>query len=268
MYQYNGYDFVSLASCVRYTESFVTDTECTEANRVLKYSAGTPMYWRIVRKNGDGTLRMVYAGTSATATGSDVIIGMGSYNVEDNDAKYVAYTYDRTTTEVKSTAKSDVDEWYTTALAGTVYEENIATGKFCSDTSVAAEGDSTFGPYNRIEGIPTLKCPATTQTYGGSYNLKVGLLTTDEIITAGALFGTENTSFYLYDGKGVNHLWTMSPFTGGGSAIVGVMNSKGMVFINGVSGSLSLRPVINLNADVTFQEGADGSTTTPYVINE
>ena len=48
-----------------------------------KNSSGADMYWRIVRINGDGTVRMIYDGTSAHANGessTDRQVGTSKYN--------------------------------------------------------------------------------------------------------------------------------------------------------------------------------------------
>ncbi len=50
--------------------------------------------WRVVRINGDGTIRMIYAGKSATEIGEDDQIGTSQYNTKDWDPTYVGYTYD------------------------------------------------------------------------------------------------------------------------------------------------------------------------------
>ena len=53
-------------------------------------------YWRIVRVNGDGTLRLIYDGTSLHLNGessSDRQIGTKSFNVLANDNAYVGYMY-------------------------------------------------------------------------------------------------------------------------------------------------------------------------------
>ena len=49
-------------------------------------------YWRIIRINGDGTIRMIYAGTSAHANGestTDTSIGDSIYNDNGDDTAYV-----------------------------------------------------------------------------------------------------------------------------------------------------------------------------------
>ena len=77
----NGYSYYSqtLESCEE-ANSWYT---CTP---VKLASAGDKMYWKIVRVNGDGSLRLIYNGISATPDSSDLahsyIIGNAPYNLE------------------------------------------------------------------------------------------------------------------------------------------------------------------------------------------
>ena len=53
-------------------------------------------YWRIVRINGDGSIRMIYDGTTAHANGessSDRQIGTSAFNQNYDDNAYVGYMY-------------------------------------------------------------------------------------------------------------------------------------------------------------------------------
>ncbi len=49
--------------------------------------------WRIIRQNGDGSIRMIYSGTSPSATGSATSIGTSTYNSKYWDPTYVGYMY-------------------------------------------------------------------------------------------------------------------------------------------------------------------------------
>lgn len=49
--------------------------------------------WKIVRQNGDGTVRMIYNGTSTSATGNNAIIGNAPINQSYYDPTYVGYKY-------------------------------------------------------------------------------------------------------------------------------------------------------------------------------
>ena len=53
-------------------------------------------YWRVIRVNGDGTVRMIYDGTTPHANGessSDRQIGKSQFNSYNNDNTYVGYMY-------------------------------------------------------------------------------------------------------------------------------------------------------------------------------
>lgn len=49
--------------------------------------------WRIVRINGNGSIRLIYSGTSTNATGSATSIGSSQYNSKYFDPTYVGYKY-------------------------------------------------------------------------------------------------------------------------------------------------------------------------------
>lgn len=49
--------------------------------------------WRIVRINGDNSIRLIYSGTSTSDTGSDTSIGTSEFNLYNDDAAYVGYKY-------------------------------------------------------------------------------------------------------------------------------------------------------------------------------
>lgn len=77
-----------------------------------KDNSGNDLYWRIVRINGDGSIRMIYTGTSTTATGYNTGIlnrdneRISAFNLERDDAAYVGYMYglDQTYMETSETS--------------------------------------------------------------------------------------------------------------------------------------------------------------------
>ena len=282
---YGSY-YQSLESCL---EANGSSADCT---RVKLASAGDKMYWKIVRVNGDGSLRLIYNGTSATPDFSDLAhsyaVGIAPYNLEYNDPKYAGYTYDNGT---DSFAKREVDTWYENSLGDTIYDSKVMGGRFCSDSSgykLASEYDLNpvlFG--GDIEGIylysswgerlggrvknsftvntPTLSCPDTDETYGGSYRLKAGLITADELALAGESFGVVGNS-YLNPGDFEMYYWTMTP----------AAFYRGVAYVWFESGYLTsdyvyyayvaVRPVINVTTDNGFASG-DGTASSPYVIS-
>ena len=49
--------------------------------------------WRIIRQNGDGSIRMIYAGKKTNDTGDDTMINNSPYNIKLLDPTYVGYKY-------------------------------------------------------------------------------------------------------------------------------------------------------------------------------
>ena len=49
--------------------------------------------WRIIRRNGDGSIRMIYSGKSTTDTGDDTMIGHTHFNETNFDSSSVGYKY-------------------------------------------------------------------------------------------------------------------------------------------------------------------------------
>ena len=121
-------------------------------------------YWRIIRINGDGSVRMIYAGTRAYANGdgnsnTDTLINVGVYNSKNDDNAYVGYmygtagssNYDATHSNVNSSdIKNVVDSWYKSKLIN--YGNYIADVIYCNDRSVAND-DSTNILFSTIVGI-------------------------------------------------------------------------------------------------------------------
>ena len=273
VYNYNNRYFQSLASCQEYNSS------CSESNRVKLASAGDKMYWKIVRVNGDGSLRLIYNGTSTNPTNSDLahsyLIGQVPYNLESNDPKYTGYTYDNGT---DSFIKKEVDTWYANTLGNSSYDSKVSSGRFCSDSSGYREetmmGGNVFASYDRLgqasnnfvePNSPTLKCPTTNETYGGSYRLKSGLITADEMVLAGESLAVVGNS-YLNSGVSYRSYWIMTPGSfGNGYAIIWIMGDRLSSIVVDVNGAV--RPVINVTTENGFTSG-DGTSEKPYLLSE
>ena len=230
--------------------------------------------WRIIRINGDGSIRMIYDGTTCHANGTstaDSIAKTGvAYNTSYKQSNHVGWTYSgtsqRTTSGTASNAKTQLESWYNSNLAS--HASKIADGKYCNDRNAGsgytwAINGSTFfyAGYKRLyeDYTPTLSCPT-----GDVYTLKVGLITADEVEFAGGNKAT-NKSYYLYNGQ---DYWTMSPYRWwtGTSAVVFLVNGIGNLLYDDVFKTYGLRPVINLKSDVIFSSG-NGTQSNPYVVS-
>ena len=267
---------------------YQSESSCTEAGnssctQVKLASAGDKMYWKIIRINGDGSLRLIYNGTSANPDNSDLahsyVVGKSPYNLEDNDSKYTGYTYDNGT---DSFIKKEVDTWYKNTLGSSGYDSKVIGGRFCSDSSgykpaseygFSGVDFNVFASYDRLgqsatnfakSNAPTLKCPSTSEGYGGSYRLKVGLITADELVLAGEN-AQVTTDSYLSPGKSGIEYWSMTP-AGFGDGYARVWDegedlSSGDVYSGG-----AVRPVINVTTENGFTSG-DGTLENIYVIS-
>ncbi|HIQ93934.1 TPA: hypothetical protein IAB29_02210 [Candidatus Ventrenecus stercoripullorum] len=121
------------------------------------YFAG--YYWRILRVNGDGSIRIIYDGTSAHANGessTDRQIGTSVYNSSDNDNVYVGYmygatgasTYNETHTNTNdSTIKTVVDNWYKTNIEDAGYSSYVSDTLFCNDRNMFPSEEFTIDGY-------------------------------------------------------------------------------------------------------------------------
>ncbi len=114
---------------------------------------------------------------------------------------------------------------------------------------------------------PSLICPDTDETYGGSYRLKAGLITADELVLAGEATGVVGNS-YLNPGDSRMYYWTMTP------AAFDLAYARASVWLGlerlnyvFVGSARAARPVINVTTDNGFTSG-DGTALSPYRISE
>ena len=254
------------------------------------YFAGKPsdnwvrwagFYWRIIRINGDGTIRLIYNGTSTTTTGEGTQISTSAFNSTFNDNMYVGFKYTSGSvhgTGTNSTILTALNSWYSSNLAS--YADDIDTNAgFCNDrTPYSGNGLGTsatdYAAFNRLytNKAPTFECSNSSDlftTSGSSQGNKalqypIGLITADEVAYAGGVQGSSNTSYYLYTDQ---DYWTMSPLRYYGGALVFRVASTGELTTNGWAFSTyGVRPVINLRSDVTIS-GGNGTSLNPYVIS-
>ena len=257
------------------------------------YFAGNPIdnwvqfggfYWRIIRINEDGSLRLIYQGTSANTTGTGTQLSSTSaFNSTDNDNMYVGFKYTSGSahgTGTNSTILTALNSWYTSNLSSYASSIDGNVG-FCGDRTPSTSNSSSngsggtgttqtyYGGYIRLitNKQPTFDCPSedlytTSGSSNGNKSLQypIGLLSADEVVYAGGVYGSNNTSYYLYTNQ---NYWTMSPYN--------YPNANGFYVFSGgllsywsVTDTLGVRPVINLKADVILT--GSGTTSDPYVV--
>ena len=256
------------------------------------YFAGNPtdnwvkfanFYWRIIRINGDGSIRMIYQGTSANTTGTGTQLQTNAFNSSYNRSEYVGYMYTSgqqhgNTTD--SSIKDVLDSWYSSNLAS--YADKISKeAGFCGDRELqigswSSTGSHNYAGYGRLVANsssvnPTFKCSNSNDLYTTSSSSKgnkklanpIGLITADEVVMGGLPWSGSTTSNYLYTGQ---HYWTMSPsYFHGSIAYVFAVNSYGLLNYWSVNNTIGVRPVINLSADVKVT--GSGTSSDPFVVS-
>ena len=202
-------------------------TECQNSN-FYNYNCTSikdiDLYWRILRINGDGTIRLIYTGIEPNPNDSTEYyhtVTSVMYNEvtdESLDNTYVGYmtgkanasTYEETHSNLNdSSIKTYLeDTWYANTLKDTEYEEFVADAIYCNDRSLdtsdssytgIGKTDSSYAAKQRLDKPnpePTLKCKNkndrfthNTSVNGISGNAQleapVGLLTADEVLLTG-----------------------------------------------------------------------------------
>ena len=88
--------------------------------------------WRIIRRNGDGSVRMIYSGKSTSDTGTSVTIGNSQYNSKYWDPAYVGYKYNEKFSLHENNETTGYN-WFTNTQKynfGTGYTFDESTKKF------------------------------------------------------------------------------------------------------------------------------------------
>ena len=251
------------------------------------YFAGNPTdnwvkfagyYWRIIRINENGSLRVIYQGTSTNILGSDTHIGTSTFNSSYNDNAYVGFKY--TTNNVHGIGTNSnilevLNVWYQNNLKDYADKIDINAG-FCNDrTPYSGNGLGTsatsYKAYYRLVNnkAPSFECNnnndlfTTSGSVDGNKALQypIGLITIDEVAYAGGVNNVNNTNYYLYTNQ---DYWTITPsLYDANGAVLFYIDSTGDINIFGrVIGQRNIRPVINLRADIELT--GSGTATDPY----
>ena len=141
-------------------------------------------YWRIIRINGDGTIRMIYQGVADSPTpddgnirGEETQIGTSAFNDEYENNMYVGFKYgsdssDYATTHANinnstilgaddSDDTSTLNGWYRANIVNKGYSDYVdGNAGFCGDRTPSTSSSSSNGSGGT----------GTTQTYYAAYN--------------------------------------------------------------------------------------------------
>ncbi|MCM1052909.1 MAG: hypothetical protein NC483_02910 [Ruminococcus sp.] len=165
--------------------TYGTIYESEDDDGTTYYFVGNPLdnwvefggyYWRIIRINGDGSIRMIYQGRTQDAngkklepqaTGEETQISTGAFNDKYDSNAYVGFMYgtpNSSTYEAthengnNSTIKQILDNWFasSTIKQGTSYFNKIdLNAGFCGDRTPSTNG-LTINNSGGIDDITTL----------------------------------------------------------------------------------------------------------------
>ena len=242
-------------------------------------------YWRIIRINGDGSIRMIYQGVAdsekpddSNITGTGTQIGESEFNNSYRSEQYIGFTYGNSNSTILGTDDSSdtntLNGWYRDNLLEKYTSYVDGNAGFCNDRTISRTYTKYiyYGAYGRLvdSNNPSLSCEildiyTTEDSSMGNKALTypIGLISADEARLAGIpKWNSSNSNNYLYTGQ---TYWTMSP------AVYDEYDPD--VFTVWEDGSLDswqvysaygVRPVINLKSTVALE--GDGSVNTPFKI--
>lgn len=226
------------------------------------------LLWRIVRINEDNSIRMIL----------DEPINGGELNL----FAPFGTTYDKMYYS-NSDIKNKLLQWYNKTLSS--YESWLENEQYCESFNVYHAPDGTTGdmytagsvtPKKYMDYNVAFKCQNDGNGYG-VINGKIGLLSYDEAVFAGAYPGEKNSNSYL-DSYFAGAFWLMGPGGIRNTELEDYPSDKYPIvhLWYHVDGSLkngfiynsmaSIRPVINLKADVKALNISNGTYTNPYVV--
>lgn len=195
-----------------------------EANHM--YFAG--MYWRLVRLNGDGSLRIAYDGKAIHQNGDASEDRLAIKNVapliEGND----------------DNLNSKLSDWYQSAIVAREYDKYVANASFCED----AKTNTT---------TPTFVC-------NSKIIKKVGLLSLDEVVASGAQVNESTTGTYLYRKA---KFWLS---TNSNTDSKFVLSEDGNIANDDITTPNDVVPVINISGDYVKMITGSGTIEDPYTL--
>ena len=293
-------------SSVLTTDNTKTLYTSTEDSKTVYYFAGNAtdnwvkfgknksnqdLYWRIIRTNSDGGVRLLYHGTKTNDT--EAYIGTSAFNSSHGNIAYVSYMYGslgsvanaRTNQTNSSIIKTTIDNWYKINLEAKGYTKYLSrTAVYCNDRSTS--DNKFFGAYTRLGAnkTPTYDCAATEDKFtvdstvgNGKLTYPIALMTADEVSFAGGLYDADAPTWYYYNGAkgsstGSIAWWLLSPRSWDGSSadvcFVDGLSHSGYLFRDNVdNNTYGVRPAVSLKSCVKTS-GGNGSASAPYTIEE
>lgn len=214
------------------------------------YVSFANLTWRIVRINGDGSIRLVL---------NDYISTTSNF-YDSNSTASLENKLDFLNTNLHKILK----DWYEENLND--YDKYIASIKYCIDDSTKEINNEKISYLGNsrllVDHNQVYNC------LGKNYASKIGLLTADEVVFAGATNNNSNTSFYLYTPDKTVSWWTMTPSASDNNDITffEVSTSGKLQEVSIGSYYRGIKPVINLLKKNTVS--GVGTLQDPYIIKD
>ena len=248
-------------------------------------SKGDDMYWRIIRINGDNSIRMIYSGVTPPTESTKVIkttdtsLGTIEFNHNSNSTEYVVYMYEigeQHGTSQSSDIKTYLDNWYANYTdlnsTGTKITDQIYCNDRTASTSDVAYSTTNYttltswnstgteyyyGANGRIakDNNPMLTCAVDSDRFtvnkingkgNSALTYPIGLITADEVAMAGSNWSKGNTSYYLYTG---DWYWAGSPCVFDGGYAIEFYVAEGDLSIGIVDNVYGVRGVVSLSSE-------------------
>lgn len=229
--------------------------------------------WKIIRINGDGSIRLLYNGE--LLSNNDYITN-GYFSVDTLSPTNTYYRYNGN----DSSIKKNIDSWYSSNLSK--YSKLLSDSGFCGDKSlnsgdgVSSDKHSIYASRDRLtNSIPSLNCSnkevnlytISTSNYGNkTLSYPIGLISLDELMLAGL---NENNLNRLTWAHSNTDYFTMTPsyYNYYECGYVMFYDTNGIISIGGCTKYLKgIRPVINLKSDVKITGGI-GTVNEPFIID-
>lgn len=255
--------------------------------------------WKIIRINGDGSIRLIYNGT---CPGNNCAINTNfpapfttSYSRNTlADAKHAGYMFggvknvastsreEAVRNESDSNIKTAIDNWYALNINGTEYASQLSDSLFCNDRSIRSgigyggTSNTNFKGVTRIHinKIPSLKCELQNDRFtvsdttigNGALIYPVATIAGDEVLFAGIVWNQSPTIGNYYNYLFANFAyWTMTPYySPNGQVIFHVPTNGYMSELSSNAIWPTARLVINILANTKIT--GNGTQTNPFKV--
>ena len=228
--------------------------------------------WKIVRINGDRSIRLLYNGESSS---NNDYIKKDYFSTDTLSPTNTYYYYNGNDSYIKK----NIDLWYISNLSK--YSGLLSDSGFCGDKSLnSGDGISNDKASNYVSrsrlmnSIPSLNCSnketnlytISTSNYGNKMlTYPIGLISLDELILAGLNINNLNRLTWVHSNS---NYFTMTPsyYNQYECGYVMAYDASGIISVGGCTKyQEGMRPVINLKSNVEISGGI-GTINDPYIV--